>query len=1589
MPTLDQQRAAARMRMAAAAQENQQRPIAMLDNQAALTSELTSDDPDIQSGFSSAVRRNTTNAYISSMLGMNADTITPETYTGLAKRAGLSGNAEADASLVINNLEKNRVDFMSSVLQKDVTQKTNTFLRDFITNGFRGADEALTGALKKASGGLANFFDAPFLNQAEDELTGRIDILQARVDKKGSLDYSDPDVIELRQATVKRDVIRDTRTANKRQGLFYKQLEESEAMIRAGRVFEAEETLGTTEEHEKTLTAKFLSGLGSFSYSMSSFALGGPIVGMAANTATIYQETVDDAREHGATEAEAFDAGVISLPSGVATAAIEKVLFARLLKPLQGKMTVGEVMKNIGLSITAGGGSEGSEQLWQNVNSKYLSQYDPNRPLDESILAAIAMGAIFGGAPAVTSVAQLVPGFGKIRTADPSDAEWDLIRKFETDDQILQNRGGPIALAAANGDLDARIEHHKLVTSTQDVGDQPFGPMRQEKDLTAAEIKQINEGVPRTLDDLKDHKPVVNEVDSATIDFQQELDAVARDTEGRVDEEPAELTSEQKQLANVELKQALAELDPVETGDKELSKVAKELADLELAEAEPAVDQQLTKEEKERLAAGLEVEPSVQSEKVDKKAAKFFARIVKLEDKFNAKIAKLKQQLKKNHTEAKAKKLEQAIKLKQKIADVKKLAALSKSDALKRQAEKASVRLGKEVAKRLNVVRKNLADRKNLVKATKDLKAIIQELPRSIRGDLNALFPKLSGKVSQEAQLKVLREALARVDAKIEGFVKIEQKKALAKTIVKGIKVKGKELHVFKRIKEIAGMDRTEALELQAKLAEQENPSDADVLTIHLLGKYGGLMNTTIADGTTAKEMTDAAKEAASIFKAGKFLMKERLEERKADDKKKQVDAAQGVLGNEAPMSAREINTRNDNKKDLLGLKSIGEGISNFDTRMQSYEWLLDKLTSEGKDLKGPLQRYHRAASKASNRTFIETNKAMQKTEDAMEEIIFGGKVDPKNRKEFRKNKKKLAKILKEWAKSRLTPITFVNKKGSRVQQHFSKSQAISLWMQWQDKSLSKTFENMGVDETTMRQVGSHIGADGRAMGDFFMEHYREQFERINEVHRNVEGYDLRAVANYSPIHREGDPTATEDGFLAHANPIATARNASLISRTNNHTELRFDDAFNEFATHVAKMEHYIAHAEVARDLRVVFQSPQVKNAIVQTAGKEAYSTLKRFNDDIINGGVAAQLKWQLWDKIRAGLTKSSLALKPSIFVKQLASIPAYVDAIPTGEWTKGAADFWTHPTEAIRIMQEAEYIQQRMSEGFDRDVKDAIKGFDKSKMANVESITDRMMFLTKLGDMAAVYQGGWPVYLYHYNRAIKAGKTESEAKLIGLEEFELATARSQQSSRLLDLGEMQRGNSLGKMFTMYMTAPASYYRLEIAAFRNMKKGRMTKKQFMKRFGIYHLLLPNIFQALSSGLMLTAFDDEEQMHKLMMRQVRASVIGSFNGVLVFGDALESIVDKFVGDKNWGQNISMLDMLTEMSEEIGNLPAQIEEDGVTAETLMVLYPFLEAKGIPIDTITTWFEVLASDDDATEATLNFIGWSDYALAEESDD
>jgi len=343
-----------------------------------------------------------------------------------------------------------------------------------------------------------------------------------------------------------------------------------------------------------------------------------------------------------------------------------------------------------------------------------------------------------------------------------------------------------------------------------------------------------------------------------------------------------------------------------------------------------------------------------------------------------------------------------------------------------------------------------------------------------------------------------------------------------------------------------------------------------------------------------------------------------------------------------------------------------------------------------------------------------------------------------------------------------------------------------------------------------------------------------------------------------------------------------SVRNGSLEQRVNTKLNIDIVDGDQLMDQHMVQMVHFANWGVPMRELRAVLGSRKVKKTLDDNFGKSAKMYLDNFLDDFARGGVDRAKIIKSLDRLRVAFTTSAIRATPVIMLKQLTSVPAYAMDVPLDRFVAGLADFAAHPKKAVQTLLNTRYIKNRYTEGWERDVKLAMKS---ANPFGIRSVVNWLMLPTKMGDAFAIMAGGWGVYKYHLDEALAKGMTREEAEKIADREFGVASDMTQQAAALKDLAYVQRLGSLGKLFTMFMTTPISYYQQWEGGLRNLVHGRGSVTSNLKRMAIAQFVLPMIFQFVASGL---RWDDDDQL--------RAIVMGPFNGLFIARDILGVILD---------------------------------------------------------------------------------------------
>jgi len=458
----------------------------------------------------------------------------------------------------------------------------------------------------------------------------------------------------------------------------------------------------------------------------------------------------------------------------------------------------------------------------------------------------------------------------------------------------------------------------------------------------------------------------------------------------------------------------------------------------------------------------------------------------------------------------------------------------------------------------------------------------------------------------------------------------------------------------------------------------------------------------------------------------------------------------------------------------------------------------------------------------------------------------------------------------------------------------FTRAELRKRAMELMDPSLWPTFEEgMNYNENVAAEIFEALTEADKDYIQRQLNFYREYYDGMNEVYREMYGVNLPKNEWYSPISREGvaKPEESFGDFMQEVAFRASAATAgALKSRVGSIKTLEKRSDIAVLQRHIVEMEHFKAWARKVRDLNAVWKDPNVRAAIEIHHGKDMIAMVDSFISDMAFGGNQTAQRLRGWDRFRVNYTKAALGIRPSILIKQLTSFVAYADAMPVTEFAKYHARFWRNPVKNAREILENSELMKERGQNVDRDIKAAMKSEEYSAFSKTQSFTNMLLLNVKLGDQGAIVMGGWPYYQWLRDTQ---GMSQEQA----IEAFERYTEQTQQSGDISEQSYWQRGGTLAKLTSMFASSPNQYLRKEIAAVRNYLSGRQGAKATLKTLVIYHFVLPMFFQFVSDRF---TWDRDEQ--------IRAAVFGPLNGWFLFGDGIDYVLRAMLGMQQFDMEI---------------------------------------------------------------------------------
>jgi hypothetical protein len=363
-----------------------------------------------------------------------------------------------------------------------------------------------------------------------------------------------------------------------------------------------------------------------------------------------------------------------------------------------------------------------------------------------------------------------------------------------------------------------------------------------------------------------------------------------------------------------------------------------------------------------------------------------------------------------------------------------------------------------------------------------------------------------------------------------------------------------------------------------------------------------------------------------------------------------------------------------------------------------------------------------------------------------------------------------------------------------------------------------------------------------------------------------------------------------------------------------NHT-VDFDESVGIFEIWARKVEennHFKYMADAAVDMRSVFSTKPVHEAIEHNFGKSYKNAFLTMIKDNINDGGPSTYDNKLLDKVRGIWTALKFTLNARIGIKQLTSIPAFGLEIGLMNTGKYMSNFMSEDGRAaMSELWKSDLRKERWGSGDTEAVQNAIGGI--SSHTTASKWFRRAGIFNSLGDMGPVLVIGQGIYRSYTETYFQQGATMEEAKARAISKtFEIVES-TQQSPKMKDQSEWQRrGGALGKMAAQFTNTTRQFLEKDFTNIRPyiqevISTGKLVNPKLnsaANTFFINHVLLPGAYNGMNMLINTLMGDDIDEDDWWLM--FASMVSGPFSGFIVFGSMLNGAIETGItGKAPWG------------------------------------------------------------------------------------
>jgi hypothetical protein len=465
---------------------------------------------------------------------------------------------------------------------------------------------------------------------------------------------------------------------------------------------------------------------------------------------------------------------------------------------------------------------------------------------------------------------------------------------------------------------------------------------------------------------------------------------------------------------------------------------------------------------------------------------------------------------------------------------------------------------------------------------------------------------------------------------------------------------------------------------------------------------------------------------------------------------------------------------------------------------------------------------------------------------------------------------------------------TLQKENGETVVYHLTKGQVMQRVMNLRNKkqrAQAMDEKGTGYTEQFIAELEGSLSTNEKKFIDESLKIYKELYDEISPVYRELFLMDMPLIENYSPAPRKqkgrGDISVNDITFLG---PNGLAIPSFTQKRTD--TSLDFMDiGIAETMSHYIDSAMYFTnYQKKISDINAIIRDEKVRAEVIRNIGKRGYDRLKDHIDYIKDMPTRqSQSRGEMWNYFNKVYIVNKLMFKPNQIFKQITSFAGILEDVPTSYVIKNLHKAF-NPLSVKRwrsILRDSETIKNR-SEHIDADYNALLDNETIGLFSDQNRWVRLGMKPTVIGDVGAIYVGGG--MYYDYLTQVQ-GKTKKEALDIVTRKAE----GSQQSSLPSNMSLLQKNQDpFARTIRMFSSSAIALMNMQMQAFAKYRNGEITRTELFKNLAIYQFAVPAMYSLVAGQI---SFDDEDE---LALGLIHAGLKGNFGAVPIMGEGLDAV-----------------------------------------------------------------------------------------------